>query len=574
MLKENDQLQIKFDSVSILHTRLNLYSEWLFKLETTFLKSDSTKSILDILTPRLDLEHFNHKLQNSLKGCTSSSSSPILSEVAMSKYMTKRQREKSITLNSNTSRSDLLEPTIESSLDFYTNEANIDSLVEKYKSLQYKEIEFLKQSRRLNTERILLLKSFLQSVLQSPSEPINIKENPLNKIKCTSCTSSMLGRIFSSSPLNQCKLCLGLYCSVCNNVNLKQSKLKMAESADYLCPQCDRSKRPKLDTVVDFLVKFEKIQVKSFESNALQMFVNRALCWNEKYDKLTKELDGASWETRCEHGESILDEKLNALKKQELHDLHIDGLLMEIDSAKVLRLSVLMEKIEANELAELRALCDRISDLKDKIQLVESSQSVAVVSSQVSSPGALSAIRPKPAKIEKVKMNKMGKVGGELSEPDKPKIKDSRSKKPRIRESDGLHPKSRKREISQVYDSDEEQCAALKCLKPMGDNIKWVQCDGDCQKWFHMACVGITKIKRREKYLCHSCTMTPDENSNSSSSASLNNGKSGSKSALEESMEPGQDEFKSEQDVNLSMSKMETDTTESANLNATIEIIE
>ena len=63
----------------------------------------------------------------------------------------------------------------------------------------------------------------------------------------------------------------------------------MAESTSYLCPFCDRSKRPKLDLAVDFLVKFEKFQLKSFESNALQMFVNRALDWNERFDKLVSE---------------------------------------------------------------------------------------------------------------------------------------------------------------------------------------------------------------------------------------------------------------------------------------------
>lgn len=568
MLKESDELQTKLDLVPILNTRLNLFTEWLYKLETTFLKSDSVKTILDILTPRLDLEHFNHKLQNSLKACSSTNSSPILSEVAISKYMTKRQREKSITLSSNSSKPDAIEPIIESTIDFYANEPNIDNLIEKYKSLQYKEIELIKQSRRLNTERILLLKNFLLNVVQNLSEPINIKDNSLNKIKCTSCTSSILNRIFSSNHFNQCKLCLGLYCSVCNNVNLKQSKLKMAESTNYLCPQCDRSKRPKLDIVVDFLVKFEKLQVKSFESNALQMFVNRALSWNEKFDKLTKELDSVIKEKNNQQFNSIFEEKINPLKKQELRDLHIDGLLLEIDSAKMLQLNNLMEKIDFSELLELRTVCDQISDLKDRIQFLETSQNVNL---QILSPGTVNSSnnRHKPVKMEKVKINKIGKPS-ELNELEKTKIKDAKNKKNKVKDLE--QPRSRKREISQVYDSDEEQCAAEKCLKPIGDNIKWVQCDGDCQKWFHMACVGITKIKRRDKYLCHLCTITQDENSNSSSNTSLNNGKSESRTVLEESMEP--DDLKTDQDANLSMSKMETDTTESVNLNATIEIIE
>lgn len=54
-------------------------------------------------------------------------------------------------------------------------------------------------------------------------------------------------------------------------------------------------------------------------------------------------------------------------------------------------------------------------------------------------------------------------------------------------------------------DSNEEFCAAATCTEPMGDNIKWVQCDGTCNRWFHMLCVGLTKIRKKETYLCDTC---------------------------------------------------------------------
>ena len=54
--------------------------------------------------------------------------------------------------------------------------------------------------------------------------------------------------------------------------------------------------------------------------------------------------------------------------------------------------------------------------------------------------------------------------------------------------------------------SNEEFCAAVDCKEPLGDNIKWVQCDGSCDRWFHMVCVGLTKIRKKETYLCESCT--------------------------------------------------------------------
>lgn len=57
--------------------------------------------------------------------------------------------------------------------------------------------------------------------------------------------------------------------------------------------------------------------------------------------------------------------------------------------------------------------------------------------------------------------------------------------------------------------SNEEFCAAVDCTEPLGDNIKWVQCDGSCDRWFHMVCVGLTKIRKKETYLCEGCTDSP-----------------------------------------------------------------
>ena len=60
-------------------------------------------------------------------------------------------------------------------------------------------------------------------------------------------------------------------------------------------------------------------------------------------------------------------------------------------------------------------------------------------------------------------------------------------------------------------DSNEESCAASECIQPLGDSIKWVQCDGHCNRWFHMFCVGLTKIRKKETYLCNSCRGTGKE---------------------------------------------------------------
>lgn len=42
---------------------------------------------------------------------------------------------------------------------------------------------------------------------------------------------------------------------------------------------------------------------------------------------------------------------------------------------------------------------------------------------------------------------------------------------------------------------------------PTGREVDWVQCDGGCNKWYHMYCVGLVKnqIKADEDFVCKKC---------------------------------------------------------------------
>lgn len=54
-----------------------------------------------------------------------------------------------------------------------------------------------------------------------------------------------------------------------------------------------------------------------------------------------------------------------------------------------------------------------------------------------------------------------------------------------------------------------EDCDVEKCLRPLGNAVQWVQCDG-CEKWFHYFCLGLTKrdISEHEDFLCQRCQTT------------------------------------------------------------------
>ncbi|XP_025106262.1 lysine-specific demethylase 5A-like isoform X3 [Pomacea canaliculata] len=58
-------------------------------------------------------------------------------------------------------------------------------------------------------------------------------------------------------------------------------------------------------------------------------------------------------------------------------------------------------------------------------------------------------------------------------------------------------------------DDNDEDCSATKCLRPVGEEVNWVQCDG-CELWFHLLCVGLGKeqVTEEEDYVCHTCSHT------------------------------------------------------------------
>lgn len=41
----------------------------------------------------------------------------------------------------------------------------------------------------------------------------------------------------------------------------------------------------------------------------------------------------------------------------------------------------------------------------------------------------------------------------------------------------------------------------------LGKEVDWVQCDGGCEGWFHMHCVGLdrTEIAEEDDYICSNC---------------------------------------------------------------------
>ncbi|XP_011172136.1 lysine-specific demethylase lid isoform X1 [Solenopsis invicta] len=75
---------------------------------------------------------------------------------------------------------------------------------------------------------------------------------------------------------------------------------------------------------------------------------------------------------------------------------------------------------------------------------------------------------------------------------------------------------NRTKKTKQESSDEEDDCAAVNCLRPSGKEVDWVQCDGGCEGWFHMHCVGLdrTEIAEEDDYICSNCKEA-DQNASS-----------------------------------------------------------
>lgn len=59
-------------------------------------------------------------------------------------------------------------------------------------------------------------------------------------------------------------------------------------------------------------------------------------------------------------------------------------------------------------------------------------------------------------------------------------------------------------------ETSEDDCAAELCTHPTGSEVDWVQCDGGCEQWFHLHCVGLKKsdVSEDKDYVCDRCRLS------------------------------------------------------------------
>ncbi|XP_072238498.1 lysine (K)-specific demethylase 5Ba isoform X2 [Leuresthes tenuis] len=314
-----------------------------------------------------------------------------------------------------------------------------------------------------------------------------------------------------SGVMVQCELCRDLFHCGC---------VSAAEDLEYgqawLCPFCQRTRKPPLDKVLPLLASLQRIRVRLPEGDALRFLIERTVRWQHRVQQAcaegvlervsatgrvgsrtsscpTQEINGSSFHTKHQ---SVPVQGLGP----ELEELMVEGFLLQVTLPET-------EQLYRYLLYKLVPLPSHSSPCRNDTEESPSGSPHHIKN-------AVSSLK-KEALNSQSKRTKRRKESSDSQHSEK--AKKSRKKKPKKskeRSDESKRTCSPTHTISDPGPSDSEEdyslCAAPWCREPEGDEVNWVQCDGSCNQWFHQVCVGLSAERaEKEDYICISCTQ-PD----------------------------------------------------------------
>lgn len=242
-----------------------------------------------------------------------------------------------------------------------------------------------------------------------------------------------------------------------------------------------QSLRPTLDEVLQLLISLQRLPMRIPEGEVLLCLTERAMSWEDKCKAFLGKREIMTAVEKMEETKEDFEVEMSKGNQEELEDLIFDGELLEIS------------------LANKSCLWRLFNSLKKPPPPTPHKQKPVPV---VEAPPQPPPPTPPAAESTEVLGKRLRKTKNEDEEKSEPKKKTKKNFK------------SNNKKVEKVSSSDdeddEEECSAENCLNPTGREVDWVQCDGGCNKWFHMFCVGIKRndVSAEDDYICRRCSST------------------------------------------------------------------
>ncbi|XP_069759397.1 lysine-specific demethylase 5A isoform X3 [Narcine bancroftii] len=494
LLARGRPIPVRLDPLPQVESQVTAARAWRERTARTFLKKNSTYTLLQVLSPRTNI------------GIYSSGKS-------------KRKKIKDLVKDR--------ELDLESISDFEeVSEESSDpnAVIASFRVMEQKECEAMHSLRAANLAKMALV-------------------DRIEEVKFCIC------RKIASGFMLQCELCKDWFHSTCVPLPKTGTQKKglgwQTKEVKFLCPLCMRSRRPRLETILSLLVSLQKLSVRLPEGDALQCLTERAMSWQDRARQAlaTEELSSALAKLSVlsqrmveqaarEKTEKIISAELQkAAANPDLQE-HLQSVQQSAFSRAVGNLAPSPRK--SLELDEEET--DSDDDVREAYRY-EKKDGPSSVSSGSMEPN-LFCDEEIPIKAEEVVSHVWPAAPSFCAEHAYSSASKSCSqgsgtprKQPR---KTPLVPRSLEPPVLELSHSAKVQ---LEELMMVGDllevsldetqhiwrilqathlpaedrflqilEVDWVQCDGGCDEWFHQVCVGVSsEMAENEDYICTTC---------------------------------------------------------------------
>ncbi|KAK3104094.1 hypothetical protein FSP39_024364 [Pinctada imbricata] len=231
LVNKGRPIPVRLDQLPQVESQVAAAKSWRERTARTFLKKNSTYSLLEVLSPRSDIGTYS-------------------SGKKQKKKVKEENRDRRDSENNNNQPDYKVE-----------EQRDPAAIVAAFKFAEQQEVERMRELRERNMEKM---------------------NQPETEAKYCVCRKEGTGFML------QCELCRDWFHGTCvplpksANIKNKTSAVQAAKDLKFLCPLCLRSRRPRLETILSLLVSLQKLPVRLPEGEALQCLTERAMAWQDR----------------------------------------------------------------------------------------------------------------------------------------------------------------------------------------------------------------------------------------------------------------------------------------------------